>query len=217
MFDLRDLSNSAIVLLFIMLFASVVTVQAIMPSLAGSTAETAPNPRVNNELAVDPDMAFHLIPQDIVVHSGDTFVVAVAVENAKDMFGWQTYLCFDPGMLEAVGVSLPPNHVFSSSVTVSGALFAYDAADFPLRPLQGIDNHEGRLLAGDCLLGADQPTYYGSGFLCLVEFKAVSPGSTTIALLRDSANDFQTFNLNFDIEAITAPLPAYANIYIAPS
>ena len=213
MFDVRDLSNATIVLLVIMVFASAVTVRAML----NPVSHPQPTPYARDALVIDPNMAFNLLPQDVRVELGDTFVVTVAVGNAKDMFGWQAYLRFDPTMLEAVRVTFPLNYVFSSSVTVSAAVVSYSPTEFPKGPLQKIETTKGWVLAGDSLLGADQPTFEGSGVLCQVEFKAISSGSTALVLLQDSvADDFQTINVNFDLKAITTPLTAsYSNIYVA--
>lgn len=214
MFDVRDLSNTTIVLLIIMVFASAITVRAMVNPVPIPSTYPQSMFKTGDELAVDPNMAFYLLPQDVRVEVGNTFVVTVAVGNAVDMFGWQAYLRFDPTMLEALRVSLYPNNVFSSSITVSGAMANYDRAEFPEGPLQKVQNDRGWVLAGDCLLGADQPTFDGSGVLCQVEFKAISPGSTALGLLHDSADDFQTFNVNFDLKAITASSTSYSNIYV---
>lgn len=214
MFGVRDLSNTAIVLLFIVVFASAVTVRALTNPVTGPTQLTS---KTVDELAIDPNMAFVMLPQDVRVEVGDTFVITVGVRNVTDMYAWQVYLHFDPTMLEAVGVSLPSNHVFSSSVTVSGALPDYDRKEFPKGPLQEVRNDRGWVLAGDSLLGASQPTFSGSGVLCQVEFKAISPGSTALALLHDFTHDFQTYNLNFDLKATTTSSAYYSNIYVVSS
>jgi hypothetical protein len=214
MFDVRDLSNTAIILLVIMVFASAVTVRALTvpaASLPITGLTTLPQ-----ELEVDPDMAFYMLPNDVYVEVGDTFAITVAAANVKDMFGWQAYVSFDPAVLECVGAFVPFNHVFSSRMTVSGALAGYYPEEFSQGPLQAIRNDEGWVLVGDCLLGARQPTFTGSGILCQIRFKAVSSGSTALMLLHDFAHDFQTYTLNFDLRATTASLASTSNIYVAP-
>ena len=81
-------------------------------------------------------------------------------------------------------------------------------------PLKKVQNDEGWVLAGDCLLGAVQPTFTGSGVLCQIEFKAFSPGQTALTLLHDFAHDFQTFTLNFDLEATTSSSTSCSNAYV---
>jgi hypothetical protein len=220
MFDIRDLSNGAIVLLLIIVFASVVTVHALTSPVARPLGTGEPIRQLpQDKLYIDQNMAFHLLPQDVRVGVGDTFVVTVAVENATDMYAWQVYLTFDSKMLECLGVSLPSGYIFSSYVTVSGALANYNRTEFPNSPLQRVEvhNNEGWVLAGDSLLGASQPRFSGSGVLAQIEFQALSSGSTALALLHDLAHTFQTYILNFDLEAITTSSASYSDIQVASS
>jgi hypothetical protein len=209
MFDIRNFSNKAIV---VFLFLGLVLVEGV-GALAQPAHQLAPAAeRATDGLIIDPNMVFYLLPHDVIVKVGDTFVVTVVVVNAENMFGWQVFLRFDPAILQVVGVSFPSNHVFSSSVTVSGALANYDSTQFQQGPLQDF-NTTVRLLAGDCLLGANQPTFNGSGVLCQIEFKAISSGASVLVLPHDSASEFQTFNLTPDIEAVTASSDSYMNVY----
>jgi hypothetical protein len=213
MFDIRDFSNMTIALLVIVVLASASAVRAIGTTVPKQIETT---PITMSQLDVDPNMAFDMLPRDIHVRVGDTFTVTFAVANVKDMYGWQVYVCYSRAALECTGVSLPPNHVFSDRVTVSGALAKYDSKEFPPGPLRAIQNDEGWVLAGDCLLGASQTTFYGSGILCQIEFKAVSPGSSSLALLHDLDHNFQTYVLNFDLTAVTSQSASYSNVYVAP-
>lgn len=214
MFDIRDLSNMAIVLLIIMVFASAVTVRAL--TVPGTKTIVTGLTTLSQGLDVDQNMAFYMFPNEVQVKVGDTFGITVAAVNVRDMFGWQAYVSFDSKMLECVGVYKPFNNVFSSRITVSGALAGYYPEEFSQGPLQAIRNDEGWVLAGDCLLGAGQRTFSGSGVLCQIEFKAVSSGATALMLLHDFDHSFQTFALNFDLKATTAPLASTSNIYVAP-
>lgn len=214
MFDMRDLSNTAIILLIIMMFASAVTVRALM--VPGTRTISIGSTTLSQELDVDQNMAFYMFPNVSRVKVGDTFVITVAAANVQDMYGWQAYVSFDPTIVECIGVSKSLNYVFSSRMTVSGFLAGYYPEDFSQGPLQAVRNDEGWVLAGDCLLGARQPTFTGSGVLCQMKFKATSSGSTTLMLLHDFAHDFQTYALNFDLKATTAPSASSSNIYVAP-
>jgi len=210
MFDIRDFNNKAIVVFLLLGLVLVEGVGALAQPAHQSTPAVS---KAMDSLITDPNMVFYLLPHDVLVNVGDTFVVTVVVVNAENMFGWQVFLRFDPAILQAVGVSLPSNHVFSSRVTVSGALANYDRTQFREGPLQDFNNNTGRLLAGDCLLGANQPTFNGSGVLCQIEFKAISYGSSALVLPHDSASDFQTFNLTPGIEVVTASSDSYMNVY----
>jgi hypothetical protein len=212
MFDIRDLSNTALALIIIMVLASVVTVHAL----------TVPGPKKLElkfdrviQFYIDPNMTFSMFPGDIQVGVGDTFIVTCAIGNVKDMYAWEVYVRYDPVVLECLGASFSSDYVFSSKVTVSGALANYDNVDFPAGPLQRVDNVEGWVLAGDSLLGVDSPTFYGSGVLCQIKFKAISSGSTQLALLQDPSLDITSFILNFPLEHITSPSPYFTNVYVA--
>lgn len=213
MSDIRDFSNTTIALLIIMVFASAVTVRALTIPASAKEPRFVFN-RVD-QLDTDPNMAFDMLPSEVRVNVSDTFVVTINVRNVTDMYGWQVYLCYDPAVLECVGVSLTPDYVFSSSVTVSSALAKFDSAEFPPGPIQRVRNDVGWVLAGDCLLGASQPTFYGSDVLCQIEFKAVSSGSSALGLLHDFAHAFQTYILTPDLRAITSPSTSYSSVYIA--
>jgi hypothetical protein len=212
MFDVRDLSNGAIVVLLIALCAVGLTVRALATPVIKPTSNGITKSEIDH---IDPNMAFYLLPQqDLDVKVGDIFAITVVVENATNMFGWQVCLTFDPAKLECVEVSLPSQHVLSSyKHTICGVLAEYNHSEFGGGPLQSIRNDKGWVLAGDCLLGADQPTFNGSGNLCQIEFKATASGFSTLRLLNDSAHDFYTFNLSFDIEAITSSSVASLNVY----
>lgn len=214
MVGIRDLSNTSIALIIIMLLASAVTVRAL-------TVQT-PQPekfefKKVTWMTVDPDMTFAMLPNEVRVKNGETFIVTFSIQNVKDMYGWQVFVLYDPAVLECLGVSLSSDYVLSSKVTVSGALTSYDSADFPSGPLQRVVNSEGWVLAGDCLLGADQATFYGSGTLCQIHFKAISPGASPIVLSNDLRQVFQTYILNYDLTPITSSSPIFSNVFVTSS
>jgi hypothetical protein len=197
-----------------MALASVVTVRAL--TSVSPTEPTFVFQRVD-QLDIDPNMAFTMLPSNINVGVGDTFSVTINVVNVTDMFGWQVYLCYNPAMLECVGASLTPDYVFNSSWTVSSALVKWDSTEFQPGPIQKVRNDLGWVLAGDCLMGASQPTFSGSGALCQIEFKAISSGSSALALLHDLNHDFQTYILTPELTAITASSASYTSVTVASS
>lgn len=211
MFNIRDFSNATIALLIIMALASAFTVRALTYPAAEPVEFKL---RRVNQLDTDPNMSFEILTQDVRIGVGNTFGVTVAVRNVKEMYGWQLYLCYDPAVLECLEVSAPSNNVFSSSITVSGALAEYDNAEFAEGPLQMVRNDKGWVLAGDCLLGVSQPTFHGSGVLCQIEFKAVSSGASALALLHDLNHVFQTYILTSDLRAITASSASYSYVIV---
>lgn len=202
MFDIRDLSNGAIIFFLIVAFASAYSTVVVASDILASKPSAPAATRVIDDLVIDPSMRFCLFPQNVEVDIGDTFVVSVTVGNATDMYGWQTYLEFDPTMLRCLGVSVSSDYMFSSHVTVSGALVNYDRTEFG-SPLQAVRNDEGWLLAGDCLLGANQQTLNGSGVLCQIEFEAIRTGSSALSLFHDYAHKFQTLIVTSDLNCMT--------------
>lgn len=148
---------------------------------------------------IDANMAFLLFPREVSVKVNDTFVIQVGVENATDMFGWEVCLRFNPWVLECVSVSPPFSHVFSYALTAGAALVDYNATEFT-NPLYRIHNNEGWMLAGNCLLGANQSTFNGSGTVCQIEFKAISPRSSTVKLHLHS--HFESYVLDSKIRAV---------------
>jgi hypothetical protein len=216
MFDIRDFSNMTIALLVVVLISVVQASGCAVRALTTTPKQTELTPTIAPQLDVDPNMAFVMVPTDIHVRVGDTFTVTFLVGNAADMYGWQVHVRYDSTVLECTGVSLPTSNVFSNRVTVSHALTEYDSKEFPQGPLRAIENDEGVVLAGDCLLGASQPTFYGSGVLCQIEFKAVSSGWSSLVVLHDFTKTLQTYTLNSDLTATTAQSVSYSNVYVAP-
>jgi len=182
-----------------------ITLAGLFASATGSTPTTQPTPTISSvpvtgvTQATDstpltqstPDMAmfnatnettFIVLPQEVSVNVGDTFLVSIFAENIRNMYGWQVKLLFDPTIVECLNVSAPGHQVFSDRYPVSQALIDFNNTEFTKRPLQSIQNSEGSVLAGDCLLGQNQTTFYGSGFLCQATFKALSPGSSNLDL-----------------------------------
>jgi hypothetical protein len=154
------------------------------------------------ESIIDKNMSFYMSPAKITVNVNDTFIIQVDIDNVTDMFGWQVYIHFDQQFLECLDVRLPLNHILFYGVTVGDALIEYNSTEFT-NPLYRIWNDEGRILAGNCLLGSNQSTFCGSGPLCQIEFKAISKGSSTIKLRLYS--DFSSFTLNSKIARVKPP------------
>ncbi|MCJ7424077.1 cohesin domain-containing protein [Candidatus Bathyarchaeota archaeon] len=237
MSDNRHFGSAAIALLIIIVFTSAFAVYAVATPLptpepglteafrslaAELTSNLSATGSIQRSSSVDslaldqnPGMVLDLFPRNLSVTVGDTFVVTATVENVTDLYAWQVYACFDRNVLECLGVSLPFNSIFSNSLTTSGLLKGYNATEFPQVPLQNVQIDEGWVLAGDCLVGTNQTTFNGSGILCQLEFKAVSPGSTTLGLLNDSDHVFQTYILTSDLTIVTSQSAFYSYIYVA--
>lgn len=129
---------------------------------------------------VNPNVTFTVLPQEVATKIGDVFIVEVGVANVAEMYSWQVCLSFDNTILECINVSLPHDYVFSYAYTVSDALMDYNSTEFKNPLLYMIKNDEGEVLIGSCLLGKNQTNFNGSGGLCQIKFKAISPGSSSL-------------------------------------
>ncbi len=154
-----------------------------MPDLQKSETQSEPTlPEIQQIPETFNRTSFILLPREVTLHVGDIFLTSVFAEKVIDMRAWQIELHFDPAIVECLNVSIPDQHVFFDDYTVSEALVDCNSTDFTDIPIQSVRNDRGYVLAGDCLLGMNQASFYGSGFLCLVAFKAISPGSSNLAL-----------------------------------
>lgn len=218
MFNIRDLSNTGIILIIIAMLSGAATVRALVAITPAAPAQK--NIAVPLSYPTDSNMIFNMLPGGVNVKVGDTFQVTISVINATNMFGWQIYVTYDPTKLECLKASFPDNYILSSSVTVCNSLATYNGTELPSgEPLQRISNSVGWVLAGDCQLGANQQTISGSGNLCQIEFKAIEPGTSSLALINDFNNGFQAFVVHPDISSTIsriAPAASYSTVYITP-
>jgi hypothetical protein len=182
--------------------------QSIVSS-TGSIQETRSTP----DIIMIP--TFTVLPQEVVVNVSDTFSVFVFAENVTDMYGWQIRLCFDPKIVECINVSVPEQNVFSDGYPVSQALIDYNSTEFTKKPLQSINNDEGYVLAGDCLLGDNQTTFYGSGFLCKITFKAISSGSSQLVLALSDIQSTVTYCIDSRL-GLTTPSVSNSKVAVLP-
>jgi len=173
-----------------------------------STTQSTPDMAMPNATNETTNGTFIVLPQEVSVNVGDTFFVSVFAENVRNMYGWQVILFFDPTIVECLNVSVPGQQVFSDRYPVSQALIDFNSTEFTKRPLQSVQNGEGFVLTGDCLLGRNQTTFYGSGFLCQVTFKALSSGSSNLALSTADVQPFRTYYLDEGLDLI---IPSLSN------
>jgi len=134
-------------------------------------------------------------PSPINVANGETFTVNVTISNVTDLYTWQIKLSFDPTILNCTGAWYPSDNVLAGKETVT------------VNPV--INETEGYVLYGCCLLGVAQETFNGNGTLCQIQFKAVSPGNSSL----EFSGPKDTFLLDFDLYEI--PYATY-DCYIAP-
>ena len=205
-----SLAITTLFIYFLVITSFLFTLPVIRSMSLTESAES--NDGMDSSDRIDGNMAFLMFPEEVSVKVNDTFAIQVGVENATDMYGWQVCLSFDPEMLNCVDVYLPFDHVFSFGITVGGALVDYSATEFT-NPLYKISNSEGRMLAGNCLLGANQSTFTGSGTLCQIEFRVISNGVSPIKLLLYS--NFDSFILDSKISGVK-PLLTVESLVTCP-
>lgn len=195
------------------------TIEPVLET-APSPNETQPMPEPEAEPFADEVVGpiFMVLPEEVVVNANDMFVISIYAENLIDMYGWQIHLSFDSSIVECVNVSVPDNHVFSERYPVSQALIDWNSTEFTERPIQhisvdAINNGGGYVLACDCLLGSNQTTFSGSGFLCQIAFKAISVGSSALSLSLSGA--FTIYYLESNLECIT-PTVSNSEVVVLP-
>jgi len=160
-----------------------------------------PEMREPPETVAEP--TFCINPQEVVVNVSDTFSVRVLALYVEDMYGWEFSLLFDPSVVECINVSVFDRHVFSEMYTVSEALIDYDPIQFTTIPMYRIWNEEGRVMAGECLIGQNQSMFTGSGYLCQIDFKAISSGYSKLEFYLYDRHGSHTFLLDSQIEGTT--------------
>jgi hypothetical protein len=213
----------AIILIIIAMLSGAATVQCALVAMtpAAPAQKSAAVPWLY-EYSTDSNMIFNILPGGVNVSVGDTFQVTISVTNATNMFAWQIYVTYDSTKLKCLKASFPNDYLFSSYVTVCGSLTMYNGTEWPSgEPLYGtiVNNGVGCVLAGDCQLGADQPTVSGSGNLCQLEFKALEPGTSSLALIDYFNYGFEALVVHPDIsETISgiASAASYTSIYVTP-
>ena len=181
-----------------------------------SMSGIAVEPEMELESITDPSVTFTTFPPEVTTKVGDTFNIQVSVANVADMYAWQVHLFFDNTILECINVSLPHDYVFSYVYTVGDALMGYNSAEFRNPLQQKINNDEGWVLIGDCLLGSNQPNFNGSGSLCQIEFKAISLGSSNLTLSIDPTW-FGTYYLGpAPQHELTTPIVSNSEVIVHP-
>jgi hypothetical protein len=203
--------RSPFVLIGILLLGLVSASPFILP--ISTMSDVRPELQPIPDAFVEPSqfVCFLMIPQEIVTNVDDTFLIQIFAENVTDMHAWQIHLNFDPRFIQCVNVSVPDRHVFSNRYPVSQALMEWNSTEFTERPLQYINNDKGYVLTGDCLLGSNQTTFNGSGFLVQVALKATSLGLSYLTLSLS-----QTYYID-SIEKLTTPTVFSSRVLVIPT
>ena len=143
--------------------------QPMAPPATGETAVPTPG-NIPPTTAVTPLNLSVVSPADAQV--GATFQVTVRATNAHDLFGVPLQMQFDPKVLSLVGVD-------------SGDLLGHDGQAVALSHR---DDGEGAVTMS-LSRPPNTPGVNGDGPLCVLTFKAIAPGNSSLSLVRVGAQD----------------------------
>ncbi|MEM3566813.1 MAG: PKD domain-containing protein [Candidatus Bathyarchaeia archaeon] len=158
-------------LLMLMLITSTILLVSTSPSNA-SPATT---------LKIEPEKII-----DVSLTPGSKIVINVSVIDVIDLFTWQVKILFKPTVLNCIGATYPPYHIFAGKTFSS------------VSPI--IDNVAGYVLFAASLIGDQKVS--GSGVLCQINFTVVGRGISHLNFSRPYGED--TFLLNYDLDTIPA-------------
>jgi len=125
-------------------------------------------------------------PFEITVSTDEVFTINVTVAYVADLYAWQVMLSFDNSILHCTGAWYAEDHVFAGKELV------------PVEPV--IDNTDGYVLHGCCLLG-DEETFNGNGTLLQIQFRSVFLGSSSLEF-SGPEDEWDTFLIDFDANEI---------------
>ncbi|MEM3788792.1 MAG: hypothetical protein QXN95_02870, partial [Candidatus Bathyarchaeia archaeon] len=128
---------------------------------------------------------------------GSTFTVNITVVDVVDLQNWQIKLTWDPALLAYVSVSLPPDHVFAGS---GKAMITPPPETGP-----------GYVVWGCTYINEPYWTFNGTGTLCQVKLKILSPPSfpatCNLAFAEIGYNTFLIngpgYDISFTVEGAT--------------
>jgi nitrous oxidase accessory protein len=106
----------------------------------------------------------YISPSESHAMIDSTITVDVMVANVEDLWAWQVILYYNTTLLNCTDAWYPKGHVFD------GKPFA------PLSP--EINATDGYIFFGNTLMGKETTTFYGSGILCTIQFKALKLGTS---------------------------------------
>ena len=142
-----------------------VTVYIIPVSGEYTTANNMKSVTVRAYKPVEGPTTVLVCPVESNVLVGCTLTINVTIVDVVDLYGWGVKLLFNATQLECTDVSIPPTNIFAG--------FQY----FSTSP--EINNDDGTVLLGCTLIG-ERPGVNGTGVLMTIEFKAKTPGSSTL-------------------------------------
>jgi general secretion pathway protein D len=146
--------------------------------VAGATAANLGTAQAPATAAAGPPVAFTLLPVNSTQPVGSTFRASVVATNAHDLFDVPLQVQFDPKVLQLVNVD-------------TGGLLGGDG-----QPVALVHRDEGN---GMVTIRASRPPNVkgvdGQGEVCLLTFKAIAAGDSTIALVKVGAKNSINANL----------------------
>ena len=151
-------------------------------TISGNIAATAKATETNMWQAQPLLTTILVYPSEITVPPSETFTVNVTIADVTDLCAWQVKLYFNSSILNCTTALYPEDHIFAGKDIVS------------LNPV--IDNMEGYVLHGCCLLGEEE-NFNGSGTLFQIKFKAL-PGGASLLMF----SGLNTYLLDYDIHEI---------------
>ncbi|WP_158945491.1 cohesin domain-containing protein [Granulicella sp. S190] len=141
------------------------------PAAQPSTTQ-APAPNAGG-----PPVSFTVVPPESNQAVGSTFQVAVMLGNGRDVFSVPLQLQFNPALLQLVNV---------------------DAGDFlgkDGQPVSLVHREDKGLVAISSIRPPNTAGVSGTGNLCILTFKAVAPGDSSLALVKVGALNSAQANL----------------------
>ncbi len=137
--------------------------------------------------------AVSIYPAETVINQGEVFSLNITVTNATDLYGYELKLYYDNTVVNCTGIEFPTGHLLEPTSPENLWIIK-----------QEIDNNynstHGRIWLAISLLNPETGKT-GNGTLARINFKALTPGTTTLTLqdvkLGDSqAQPIQTETIN---------------------
>lgn len=157
--------------------------QAMIGKMAADAKPVNPGvaasmPVTPNWTMAGPPVALTVVPAATNVSAGAVFQVSVDASEVRDLFAAPMQIQFDPKVLSLVNVD-------------SGDLLGRDG-----QPVALVHRDEGN---GAVTISATRPPgtkgVFGKGTVCTLTFKAVAPGTSTVAITRSGLKDSQQKNI----------------------
>jgi hypothetical protein len=121
------------------------------------------------------DVTIWVDPQYNYYGVGEIFTVNVKLADVEHLYAWQVALVFNASVLNALNATYASDNIFDGQEVVV------------VDPI--INNAEGYVLHGACLLDGISNDVSGSGGLAQITFIVVGPGQSTLKIEREGEGD----------------------------